>query len=482
MSAAASIPRFPVIVGPTAGGKSSLAVEVALAFASRGTPAPIAAEILTADAFQLYRGMDIGTAKPTLADRKNIPHHLIDVRDPRDPTPFTVHDWLHAAGAAIADCRARNTIPILVGGTHLYIQNFLTGMFQGPGADEALRAELRARGLANLREELERVDPDAARRIHPNDERRTIRALEVFRLTGTPISEHQKQWGAEARTDCVLIILDWPTELINRRINARVKQMMADGFLEEVQRLKAEGAFAASANPQAREALGYKQLLAHLNGNCSLEDAVEQIKIDTRHFAKAQRTWLRRLRMTPGSVVIDAATTPVEEWASIVLKACSEQGPTPPRAQGLPDATDEPHDQRMLPDMPPPSYHTLPAATSSSTVVLSWLVAVGLLGILGVALTVFGGLAGRQSIAITGGIVTFISVIVLFLGGGIAAFLDRHNTSHTRKRNYFVCPHCTYQLRGLPSPGACPECGRVYTADSLKQDWENIIAMEKSGP
>lgn len=98
------------------------------------------------------------------------------------------------------------------------------------------------------------------------------------------------------------------------------------------------------------------------------------------------------------------------------------------------------------------------------------------------SLTVFGGLAGRQSIAITGGIVTFISVIVLFLGGGIAAFLDRHNTSHTRKRNYFVCPHCTYQLRGLPSPGACPECGRVYTADSLKQDWENIIAMEKSGP
>lgn len=317
-------PRFPVIVGPTAGGKSSLAVEVALAFASRqpSTPAHIAAEILTADAFQLYKGMDIGTAKPTLAERKNIPHHLIDVRDPRDPTPFTVHDWLYAAEAAIADCRARHTIPILVGGTHLYIQNFLTGMFQGPGADEALRAELRARGLANLREELERVDPDAARRIHPNDERRTIRALEVFRLTGTPISEQQKQWGAESRTDCVLVILDWPTELINRRINARVKQMMADGFLEEVQGLKVDGAFAESANPQAREALGYKQLLAHLDGRYSLEDAVEQIKIDTRHFAKAQRTWLRRLRMTPGCVVIDAATTPVEEWSALVEAAC----------------------------------------------------------------------------------------------------------------------------------------------------------------
>jgi tRNA dimethylallyltransferase len=270
--------------------------------------------------------MDIGTAKPTLAERKSIPHHLIDVRDPRDPAPFTVHDWLHAAEATIADCRARNVYPILVGGTHLYIQNFLTGMFQGPGADESLRAELRARGLLSLREELERVDPDAARRIHPNDERRTIRALEVFRLTGTPISEHQKQWGAESRTDCVLVILDWPTELINRRINARVKQMMADGFLEEVRRLKSEGAFAEGANPQAREALGYKQLLAHLDDRAekrvSLEDAVEQIKIDTRHFAKAQRTWLRRLRMMPGCVVIDVATTPVEEWAAAVEPAC----------------------------------------------------------------------------------------------------------------------------------------------------------------
>ncbi len=327
VSAAPVTPRFPVIVGPTAGGKSSLAVEVALAVAARqpSLSASISAEILTADAFQLYRGMDIGTAKPTLADRKNIPHHLIDVRDPRDPTPFTVHDWLHAAEAAIADCRARNSIPILVGGTHLYIQNFLTGMFQGPGADEALRAELRARGLLSLREELERVDPDAARRIHPNDERRTIRALEVFRLTGTPISEHQKQWGAESRTDCVLVILDWPTELINRRINARVKQMMADGFLEEVQRLKADGAFAENANPQAREALGYKQLLAHLDGKCSLDDAVEQIKIDTRHFAKAQRTWLRRLRMTPGCVVIDAATTPVDTWAALVASACGTE-------------------------------------------------------------------------------------------------------------------------------------------------------------
>ncbi len=305
------VPRFPVIVGPTAGGKSSLAVEVALAQGN--------CEIIAADAFQIYKGMDIGTAKPTHAERGGIPHHLIDFRDPRDPTPFTVHDWLHAAEAAIADIHSRGKTPIIVGGTHLYIQNFLSGMFQGPGADAALREQLRSRGLPALREELARVDPDAVARIHANDERRTIRALEVFHLTGKPISEHQQQWGNTARTDCVLVMLDWPSELIGRRINARVKQMMADGFLEEVRRLQADGAFALGANPQAREALGYKQLLAHLDGRMPLEDAVEQIKIDTRHFAKSQRTWLRRLRMTPGCLVIDAETVAASEWARLVL-------------------------------------------------------------------------------------------------------------------------------------------------------------------
>lgn len=313
-------PRIPVIAGPTAGGKSALALELAKSLGN--------AEIVTADAYQIYKGMDIGTAKPTIAEREGIQHHLIDLRDPRDPDPFTVHDWLHAANAAITDIQSRGKLPIVVGGTHLYIKSLLDGLFDGPGADPALREQLRAKGLAALREELERVDPQAAQRIHPNDERRTVRALEVFHLTGKPISAHQTQWDApqseirnpKSEIGFLLIGLDWPSEKINPRINARVKHMMESGFLEEVRTLHATGAFGPTANPQAREALGYKQLLAHIEGRMSLDDAVERIKIDTRHFAKTQRTWLKRLRITPGSMWIDANTVPPPDWAARVFE------------------------------------------------------------------------------------------------------------------------------------------------------------------
>ncbi|MBL8875441.1 MAG: tRNA (adenosine(37)-N6)-dimethylallyltransferase MiaA [Phycisphaerae bacterium] len=339
-------PSIPLIVGPTAGGKSALALELAQKLGN--------AELITADAFQIYKGMDIGTAKPTIAERQGIPHHLIDVRDPRDPTPFTVHDWLRAANAAIADIQSRGKLPIIVGGTHLYAKALLDGLFDGPGADPALREQLRTKGLPALREELERVDPQAAQRIHANDERRTIRALEVFHLTGKPISAHQTQWDSSGApspregvgggrqtqpnspspansqaftshiphpTSHILIGLDWPSEKINPRINQRVKHMMELGFLDEVRALHASGAFAPNANPQAREALGYKQLLDHLEGRRSLDDAVERIKIDTRHFAKTQRTWLKRLRLTPGSMWIDANTCPQSEWPDRVRSA-----------------------------------------------------------------------------------------------------------------------------------------------------------------
>ncbi|HLP83846.1 MAG TPA: tRNA (adenosine(37)-N6)-dimethylallyltransferase MiaA [Phycisphaerales bacterium] len=326
---------YPVIIGPTAGGKSDLAVRLAHAMIARGQPC----EILAADAYQIYRRMDIGTAKPTLEERAGIPHLLIDIVDPRDA--FTASDWLTLATRTITNCFARNVLPIVVGGTHLYVKLLLDGMFAGPAADEDLREELRALGLPALRAELERIDPTAASRIHPNDERRTIRAIEVFRLTGTPISELQQQWGDTGgpplrggsmptvpdHTDSspissphtqsptpLLIGLDWPTDLINRRINARVKLMMERGFLAEVRDLHAANAF----GPQSREALGYKQLLAHLDGRSTLDDAIEQIKIQTRRFAKNQRTWLKRLRMTPTSHWIDATTDPTT-WPSPIL-------------------------------------------------------------------------------------------------------------------------------------------------------------------
>jgi len=175
---------------------------------------------------------------------------------------------------------------------------------------------------AERRAELERVDPSAAQRIHPNDERRTCRALEVYRQTGTPISELQRQWDRERRLrpeaeGAVLVGLDWPAELINRRINARVREMMERGLLEETRGLWEAGRL----GPQAREALGYKQLLAHLEGRWSLAEAVEQIKIETRRFAKNQRTWLRRLRTTPGSVWIPMSDgVDVGELAERVLE------------------------------------------------------------------------------------------------------------------------------------------------------------------
>lgn len=311
---------FPVIVGPTAGGKSALSIAIAHRLIAQGQPA----EILSADAYQVYRHMDIGTAKPTIAERDGIPHHLIDIVEPTER--FTLSDWLQRAEATIQDCRARGVTPIVVGGTHLYIKSLLEGLFEGPAADESLRESLRVLGPAALRAELERVDPQAASRIHPNDERRAIRAIEVFRLTGTPISQHQQQWdqpdgpgSSRVRSDALLIGLDWPTELINPRINARVKEMFSRGLLEEVRALHTGGPADTSHSgtshfgPTAREALGYKQLIEHLDAppgtRPSLEDAIESIKIETRRFAKNQRTWLRRLRTTPRSIWIDAAAS-----------------------------------------------------------------------------------------------------------------------------------------------------------------------------
>lgn len=299
---------IPIIAGPTAGGKTALAVELALRLAP--------AHVVSADSMLLYRGMDIGTAKPTATERGGVPHHLIDICDPAEA--FTVHDWLRAATAAIGTILSSGSRPIVGGGTHLYIKSLLDGLFDGPGANESIRAELDALDNDALRAALLAADPAAASRLHPNDRRRTIRALEVFRLTGTPISSLQKQWDADRpESPYRLVVLSWPTELINRRINDRVRQMVAQGFVDEARGLwEARG-----LGPQAREALGYKQLLSHFDGRCSLDDAIEQIKVETRRFAKNQRTWLRRLGATPGCVRIDCEAVPPHGRADLVLSA-----------------------------------------------------------------------------------------------------------------------------------------------------------------
>ena len=303
--------RFPVIVGPTAGGKSALAVETALALEARGLPR---GEVISCDSVQVYRGLDVGSAKPTEAEKRGVAHHLIDLVEPTET--FSARQWLDHAERTIADTRARGATPIVVGGTHLYIKALLDGLFEGPGSDTDLRAHLEGMDPAERRGELERVDPEAAARIHPNDLRRTVRALEVFRLTGTPISEHQRQWDSGGRDDCVLVGLEWETEAINRRINARVRDMIDRGLVDEARTLWAAGRL----GPTAREALGYKQLVRHFEGGWTLDEAVEQIKIETRRFAKNQRTWLRRLRATPGSVWIDAGVGGPSEWAQAVVE------------------------------------------------------------------------------------------------------------------------------------------------------------------
>lgn len=319
-------PPFPVICGPTAGGKTALAVELALTHARLGRGD---AEIVSADAYLIYKGLDIGTGKPSERERRGVPHHLIDIVEPTER--FSVHDWLRAAERTVDEIRARGNLPIVVGGTHLYIQSILHGLFEGPPPDEALRQRLRAAPAPQRRAELERVDPEAAARIHPSDERRTVRALEVYHQTGTPISRLQTQWAAAQpdRSDRVLVGLDWTSEAINRRINARVREMLELGLIEEARGLWASGRLGA----QAGEALGYKQLVAHFEGRASEHDAIERIKIETRRFAKNQRTWLRRLRAHPGSVWLQAGTSTPEKLAQSLADQLFTQRP-PSARQG----------------------------------------------------------------------------------------------------------------------------------------------------
>lgn len=314
-----------LLLGPTAGGKTETAIALANRLPIENKPGSPGGECISADSMQVYRQMDIGTAKPTADQRARAPHHLLDLVEP-DEDGFSVDTWLELAERAIADIRSRGKWPIVVGGTNLYVQALLEGLFDGPEPDAPLRARLNAMEPMALRKRLEEIDPVAARTIHPNDRKRTIRAIEVFETSGTPISEHQKQWGENQRRKDVFIVgLEYPVETINRRINARVKAMMQEGLLEEVRTLHAAG----KLGTQAREALGYKQLIDHLEGRSTLDDAVEQIKIRSRRYAKQQRTWLRRFRQFQPSVWIDAAELNPEGIAGQAMEAISITGGNP---------------------------------------------------------------------------------------------------------------------------------------------------------
>jgi tRNA dimethylallyltransferase len=270
-----------VILGPTASGKSQVAFELAKR---------TGAEILSVDSMQIYRSMDIGTAKPSAEEWAAVRHHLLDVVDANQT--FTVARFVEMADAVIADTAQRGIRLIATGGTPLYYKALFEGMFEGPGADVEIRQRLRGQSNEALHARLSEVDPAAAARIHLNDTKRLVRALEVYELTGHPISQMQREWGGQSvRHQAVWIGLDWPREELNRRINSRVKQMIAAGWVDETRALLDRfGALSKTASG----ATGYQEIIRHLEGKMSLEDAVEQIKIATRQLARRQMKWFRR--------------------------------------------------------------------------------------------------------------------------------------------------------------------------------------------
>ena len=277
--------KLLVILGCTASGKGSLGRELARRLGGR---------VVSVDSMKVYRRMDIGTAKPSTSALAEIPHYCVDVVEPSEA--YSVARFVEDAEAGIAETRAAGCVPLAVGGTSLYLKALTEGLFEGPSAVPELRNELseriEAEGAPALHAELARVDPDAASRIHPNDAKRIIRGLEVYRTTGVPISEHQRQWEAgRTRHECRLIGLRRDRDDQARRINARAKRMVQAGLRDEVAALLDEP---AGLSDQAAQAVGYAEMIDHLQGRCTLEEALERIKINTRRLAKKQRTWHRR--------------------------------------------------------------------------------------------------------------------------------------------------------------------------------------------
>jgi len=243
----------------------------------------------------LYRGMDIGTAKPTAAERREVPHHLVDILEPHQE--FSLAQYVDAAQRSIGQIKARAREVLFVGGTPLYLKGLLRGIFQGPPADWDFRRRLAKQaeieGPDFLHRRLAEVDPPAAERLHPNDTRRLIRALEVYEKTGQPISRLQREFDvARPADECRVFVLQWPTDELNARIDRRVDEMFAAGLVEEVRALLLRP---QPLSKTAAQAVGYREVIEHLRGKRGLPETVELVKTHTRRFAKRQRTWFRSL-------------------------------------------------------------------------------------------------------------------------------------------------------------------------------------------
>jgi len=275
------------LTGPTGVGKSRVGLALARS---------LDAEIISMDSMAVYREMDVGTAKLAPEEREGIPHHLIDVADPSDH--YSLAQYVNEAADKIAEIHMRNKNALFVGGTPLYLKAMLRGIFEGPPADQEFRRELQRKMQGQppevLHNLLKKVDPLSAERLHPNDIKRVVRALEVYEKTKRPISEFQKQFEVSTPPErCNVYVLQMPRELLYARINKRVDRMIYDGLLDEVKMLKNRN-FPISTS--ARQALGYKELFDYIEGKSTYPQAVEYIKQNTRNFAKRQETWFRGLR------------------------------------------------------------------------------------------------------------------------------------------------------------------------------------------
>jgi tRNA dimethylallyltransferase len=276
--------RVVVILGPTASGKTDAAIRLAERFDG---------EIVSADSMQVYRGMDIGTAKPTAAQRSRVPHHLIDIVQP--DVNFSASDFRREAAAAIADIHGRGKRVFIAGGTGLYLRALLEGLVDAPAADAQLRRELEEQAVRIGGEEmlalLAEVDPDTAAGLHPNDLVRIVRSLEVYRQTGRPVSAYRDEHGFGGRHyEPLKLGLTAERQELYRRAEARVDRMLAMGLIDEVRSLLDAG---YGPGLKSMRSIGYKEIAAYLRGDCSLDEAVRLMKRDTRRYAKRQLTWFR---------------------------------------------------------------------------------------------------------------------------------------------------------------------------------------------
>lgn len=310
--------KLLVIIGPTAVGKTKLSIELAKRFNG---------EIISGDSMQVYKGMDIGTAKIRQEEMEGIPHYLLDIKEPHES--FSAAEFQEKANRCIEDIHSRGKLPIIVGGTGLYIQSVIYDYHfsespSDPDYREKLEQEVRESGIGPVFEKLKEVDPDSANRIHPNNIRRVIRALEIFHCTGKTMSDQLEQQPSEMKYDTCMVGLTMEREQLYNRINQRVDKMFEDGLVKEVQSFFDQDL----RDCQSIQAIGYKELYDYFEGRASLEDAADTLKQNSRRYAKRQLTWFRNkmdviwFNMTD----LDGFAKKIEEISAVVAGKLFDEG------------------------------------------------------------------------------------------------------------------------------------------------------------